>query len=754
MAARICLLVLMAQALLLSSGFAAERKITPEDRAYWAFQKVNSPTAPKVKDSHWVRNPIDAFVLSKLEKAGIQPSPPADKITLLRRAYLDLTGLPPTPQEVDAFLADKSSRAFSKAVDRLLDSPQYGERWARHWLDLARYAESDGFKSDETRPNAWRYRDYVINSFNADKPYDRFVCEQIAGDELWPNDPQVRVATAFNRHYPDESNARNLWQRRQEILNDITDATTSVFMGLTCSCARCHDHKYDPILQADYYRIQAFFANTAAKDDIPLVNEKALADYHEKRAKWENDTREIRNEMSAIEKPRRDALVKEYFDKYPPEIQAMLKKPVNELNPMDRWLVWKANQYLGPESHEFVGATSTVMSGVKPAARDHWNSLKKELDKFSMSRPDDLPIGSALVDISCNAPKTFVLSRGVFDQPRAEVQPGFLSVLDTNDAKIIPPKNLNSTGRRTALAKILVDPKNPLTARVMANRIWGWHFGSGIVATPSDFGTRGERPTHPELLDWLASEFVKSGWSIKHMHRLILNSSAWQQSSGYREMAAKADPDDKLLWRFPRQRLEGETIRDSALSVAGLLNPAMGGPSVFPELPAGMPAPMGGWKVSTKADQRHRRSVYIFVRRNVRYPMFDAFDEPDPHESCPRRNVTTSPVQALTLLNSQLTLEWAEGFAGRVLETTGTSVDKEIDTAFRLAYGRQPDAEETVASKKFFESQREIIAERQSKGDSLALPPKLPASTDRVGAATLVDFCHTLLNMDEFVYQN
>lgn len=754
MAARICLLMLIGQALLLSSGFAAERKITPEDRAYWAFQPVNPPAVPKVKDSRWVRNPIDNFILAKMEKAGVQPSPPADKITLLRRAYLDLIGLPPTLEEVDAFLADKSPKAFSKAVDRLLDSPQYGERWARHWLDLARYAESEGFKADETRPNAWRYRDYVINSFNADKPYDRFVCEQIAGDELWPDDSQARVATAFNRHYPDESNARNLVQRRQDILNDMTDATSAVFMGLTASCARCHDHKYDPILQADYYRLQAFFANTAAKDDIALVSDKELKNYQEKRGHWEEQTRDIREQMSVIEKPRRDALVKEYFDKYPSEIQAALKKPEAELNPMDRWLVWKAHQYLGPDSHEFVGATSVVVNGLKRQAREQWDDLKEQLDKFAPSRPADLPIGSALVDINGDAPKTFVLSRGVFDQPRAEVQPGFLSVLGTNDATIVPPKNLNSTGRRTALAKILTDPKNPLTARVMVNRIWGWHFGRGIVGTPSDFGTRGEKPTHPELLDWLASEFVKNAWSIKHIHRLILNSSAWQESSGYSEIAAKADPDDKLLWHFPRQRLEGETIRDSALAVAGLLNPAMGGPSVFPELPTGMPAPMGGWKVSAKEDERHRRSVYIFVRRNTRYPMFDAFDEPDPHESCPRRNVTTSPIQALTLLNSQLTLEWAESFAGRVLENAGPSVDKQIDTAFRLAYGRGPDAEEAKTSESFFQSQREIITERESKGETLSLPSKLPDGADRAGAATLVDFCHTLLNMDEFVYQN
>ena len=747
-------LLLAGQALLPQVSVAAERKITPEDKQYWAFQQVANPAVPKVNDPRWVHNPIDTFVLAKLEKAGLQPSPPADKTTLLRRAYLDLMGLPPTPEEVGAFLADKSPRAFSKVVEHLLASPQYGERWARHWLDLARYAESDGFKSDETRPNAWRYRDYVINAFNSDKSYDRFVCEQIAGDEMWPEDPQARIATGFNRHYPDESNARNLWQRRQEILNDITDATGSVFIGLTYACARCHDHKYDPILQSDYYRFQAFFANTAAKDDIPVCSAQELKLYHEKREKWEEQTRAIRDEMSELEKPGRDSLVKDYFDKYPPEIQAALKKPESELDPTERWLVWKAHQYLGPESREFVGSTTMAVGKLRPEAKQRWQELKKELDQFAASRPADFPTGSAMIDLSSVAPKTCVLSRGVFDQPRAEVQPGFLTVLNSGDARIVPTDGLDSTGRRTALAKILVDPKNPLTARVMANRIWGWHFGRGIVGTPSDFGTRGESPTNPELLDWLAGEFVRHGWSIKYMHRLILNSSTYQQSSAPQEIAAKMDPEDKFLWRFPRQRLEGETIRDSALAVAGLLNPTVGGPSVFPELPEGMPAPMGGWRTSANAEQRNRRSIYVFVRRNTRYPMFDAFDMPDPHESCPRRNVTTSPVQALTLLNSQLTLEWAESFAGRVLNVAGPTVDREIDAAFHFAYGRAPDATEKQTAENFFASQEKIIAERKAKGEGLALPPKLPADADAVRAATLVDFCHTLINMDEFIYQN
>ena len=351
-----------------ATGMAApsdngEQAFSPKERAHWAFQKIAHPKPPKVEQTDWLRNSIDAFVLAELEKKGLRPAPPADKITLIRRATFDLVGLPPTPEEVDAFLADDSAKAFDKVLDRLLASARYGERWARHWLDLARYAESEGFKADEIRPNAWRYRDYVIKSFNNDKPYDRFIKEQIAGDELRPDDPDARVATAFNRHYPDESNARNLMQRRQEILNDITDTTTAVFMGLTVACARCHDHKYDPIRQSDYYRLQAFFANSGAADDITLVAEKDLKSYREQLARWEEKTRTIRAEMESIAEPHRRAIIKDYVDKYPPEIQDALNQSPEERTPIQWQMVHKANQYLEPGSYQYIAADSTIEAG-------------------------------------------------------------------------------------------------------------------------------------------------------------------------------------------------------------------------------------------------------------------------------------------------------------------------------------------------------------------------------------------------------
>jgi hypothetical protein len=733
-------------------------------RTHWAFQKVTRPNVPTGRQANWCRTPIDLFILAEWERRGIEPGPAADRRTLIRRASLDLTGLPPTPEEVEAFVADPSPEAFAAVVDRLLDSPRYGERWARHWLDLARYAESEGFKADETRPNAWRYRDYVIRSLNDDKPYDRFVREQIAGDELWPDDPEARIATAFNRHYADESNARNLMQRRQEILNDITDTVGAVFMGLTYACARCHDHKFDPISQLDYYRLQAFFANTAARDDLALLPPQELARYRERLAAWEDKTRAIREEMATLEAPQRRAIEKDYFDKYPEEIRAIFDKPEEQRTPFERQMAWKAHQYLDPSSHEYIADSATVAAKLKGAQKQRWQELKRQLDEFSDQYPGQLPVGSAMVDLGSEAPRTFLLNRGAFDKPKEEVAPGLLQILYPT-APALParaPGPVQSTGRRTVLANLLVDPQSPFSARVMVNRVWQHHFGQGIVSTPSDFGLKGQRPTHPQLLDWLSSEFVAGGWRLKSLHRLILNSAVYQLASTQRDAPARLDPANRLWWRFPRERLQGEVIRDAALAVSGLLNPKMGGPSIFPELPTGMPAPRGGWKVNEDPNERNRRSVYVFVRRNTRYPMFDAFDMPDPHESCGRRNVTTSPLQALTLLNSQLTLEWAQALAERVLRLAGADPQRQITAAFQLAFGRPPDAAEARLGREFLRDHRQLLEDRARYGDRLALPtarpnqpePSATSGSDAAQGATLVDFCHTLLNANEFVYRN
>jgi hypothetical protein len=709
---------------------------------YWAFQPVVRPAVPTIRQAP--ANPVDAFIASRLEAKQLKISPEADRVTLLRRVTFDLTGLPPTPEEVDAFLGDKSADAYDKVVTRLLASPHYGEKWARHWLDLARYAESEGFKADETRPNAWRYRDYVIDSFNQNKPYDLFVKEQIAGDELWPDKPSARVATAFNRHYPDESNARNLMQRRQEILNDITDTVGATFLAMTYGCARCHDHKFDPIKHTDYYQLQAFFANTAADDHIVMLPADKEATYRAKKAVYEEKAKPVLDQIAELLAPKKQAYIKDYFDKYPSEIQDAINKPAAARTPFEWQMYAKAKPYLEQDDE-------TAAKSLKKEDRAKYQLLLAELKQFTPLDPGPEQVGIGMRDLSVKAPPTHRLNVGAWDAPLEEVQPGFLSVVNSTPPRIVP--TANSTGRRTALANWLASPDNPLTARVMVNRIWSYHFGQGIAPAPSDFGLMGGKPSHPELLDYLASEFVRTGWDIKKMHRLIVTSRTYRQSSAYNETAGKEDPRDKLLWRFPRERLEGEDIRDAALLVSGLLNDKTGGPSVFPELPDGAGKPRGGWSLSPEAE-RNRRSVYIFIRRNSRYPMLEAFDMPDTHESCGRRNQTITAPQAMTLLNGKVSLEWAEAFAGRVIKEAGPDLNSQIDDAYRLAYGRHPDGLEKDTVQTFFSKQGALIAERAKAGQKIALPATLPPDYDPARAATLVDFCQMLLNSNEFVYRN
>ena len=727
-----------------SAREGGESPFTEHQRQHWAFQPVESPGIPLAEHG----NPIDAFVAARMAKSGVSIAPRADKVTLIRRATFNLHGIPPSPVEVADFLADQSPDAFARVVDRLLASPRYGERWARHWLDLARYAESEGFKSDETRPNAWRFRDYVIDSLNADKPYDRFVQEQIAGDELWPESPEARIGTGFNRHYPDESNAAILMQRRQEVLLDITDTVGAVFMGLTYGCAKCHDHKFDPILQADYYRLQAFFTNVATDDEIHLLSEAERAEHSRRQAAWEEATRAIRAEMDELLDRKRADAFETQVNRRSPETQQAFRKEPSKRTMYERLLfqqhMWQMRYH----------NDAKLANSLDDAPKARYRELEAKLAEFEHLRPSELPVGIGIREFGTEAPKTHILSFANYAAPLEEVEPGFLTLLDPRPAAYVPALNGRSSGRRTALAKWLTDPGNPLTSRVMVNRIWHYHFGQGIVRTPSDFGLMGEPPTHPELLDWLAGEFVRSGWSLKRMHRLVMNSETYRQSSAFREDASKADPLNRLLWRFPPQRLEGEVIRDSMLAVSGRLNYRVGGPSAYPALPSGAPPPRGGWEVPEDRYAQDRRSVYVFVRRNSRYPMLESFDMPDTHESCARRSTTTTAPQALALLNSEHTLGWAKGLAGRVLQEAGDDRDRQVETGFSLAYSRTPDGWEKDTVLTFLETQREIVAERAAAGDTLLLPEFIPVAMTREEAAAVVDFCHMLLNSNEFVYRN
>ncbi|MBM3798378.1 MAG: DUF1553 domain-containing protein, partial [Acidobacteria bacterium] len=665
---------LAAMACFLLSAANALDPFTPQQRRYWAFQPVTRPAVPAA-GATWTRNPVDAFIARKLPAKRISLGPEASRTELIRRASLDLTGLPPSPDQVAAFIADRSPRAYEAVVEALLASPHYGERWGRHWLDVARYAESTGFEDDVTRPNIWRYRDYVIASFNADKPYDRFIREQIAGDELWPADPQARIATAFNRHYPEEGNNKDLLLARQEMLHGITSATGAAILGLTFECARCHNHKFDPILQKDYYQLQAFFANVDHDDRFSLATAGEQRRYEEQLAQWDAQTQPIWDEMSELLMPHRTFTPAQLLERYPDYVVEAIKTLVAARTPMQVWMAHLlatktcGNCPLRPKPYLDPGFKG-VVSKLKGAGKQRYEQLEAELAKHAHLKPKDLPRGSAVVEVGPRAPATHVLGVGLYTAPQEEVQPAFPTILASQAPAITPQPG--STGRRTALAHWLADPANPLPARVMVNRVWHHHFGTGIVASPGDFGVIGGRPSHPELLDWLTSEFVREGWSLKKLHRLIMTSATYRQSSAPRATAREADPSNRLLWRFPPRRLEAAAIRDSALAVAGALSPQTGGPSVFPPLPAGTPKLVGGWDLSKAAADQQRRSVYIFVRRNDPYPMLNAIDFPDTHESCSRRNQTTTAPQALTLLNSSLTADWSRQFATRVERAAGS----------------------------------------------------------------------------------
>jgi len=735
---------------------AESYNFTPAQRSYWAFQPVAKTAPPKVSKKDWVKNPIDAFVLEKLTAEEIAPNPKADRLTLLRRATIDMTGLPPTQEEIQQYLNDKSADAWDKVVDRLLASPAYGERWGRHWLDVARYADSNGFKADETRPNMWRYRDYVIGAFNSDKPFDRFVKEQIAGDEIYPGNPEALVAMGFNRNWTDETNAAGLLTRRQETLDEMTNVTGQAFLGMTFGCARCHNHKFDPILQSDYYRLQAFFANTSFGDGpLPVGGDPAArAKWAAQKSEWEAKTKDIRDEMEQIVAPLRESKAVSGVKTFEQEVKdAVLMDPAKR-DPWQQMLYHTALPRIGFDEIP----DARTLRQLKGDAPKRFAELRAELAKFDSIKPAAQPEAQFMIDIGPKAPPTFILGGGSIERKGEEVQPGFLTILDPKDAVVKPLAN--STGRRTALAEWLTDAKNPLVARVMVNRIWHFHFGRGIVATPGDFGRMGARPTHPELLDYLASSFVENGWSIKKLQKMILTSETYQQSSDFNASSAAKDGDDKLLWRWPRHRMEAEAVRDSMLYTSGLLNTKMGGPGVFPPVPPGTvselsaTAAAGGWKTEKDPAQSNRRSVYIFVRRNLRYPMLEEFDTANTFESHSARFNTVTPSQSLDLLNNELVVDWARVFAGRVLNDSGVSGEAQVDRAFRLAYGRAATAEEQRVAAEFLSKQVPIMDARLKGGKAPPLPDKIPDGMEPARAAAFVDLCQTLFGSNEFLYIN
>jgi hypothetical protein len=596
--------------------------VAPEE--HWAFKPVRRPLVPAVRDRGWVRTPLDAFILARLEKASLRPAPPADRRTLLRRVYFDLIGLPPSPQEQRAFFDDNSPDAFARVVDDLLARPQYGERWGRHWLDVARYAETNGYERDGAKPSAWRYRDYVIDAFNRDKPYDRFVTEQLAGDEVEGSSAETQIATTFLRLGTWDDEPADPKVDRYDQLDDVLGTTATAFLGLTLRCARCHDHKFEPFPQSDYYRMLAVFEP--------------------------------------------------------------LKRPQNGRTDLDL--------PVGPREG---------LSGLWPLSLGGTRAYiwQEELKPSA----------------------THVFRRGDPNKPREEVTAGVPSILGKQPES--PRPTAKTSGRRLWLARWLTNRENPLPARVMVNRVWQGHFGRGLVPTANDFGTAGEPPTHPELLDWLADRFVADGWRLKSLHRLIVLSNMYQMSAAAPERAVRADPKDALLGRWRQRRLEAEAVRDAMLAVSGGLNLQGRGPSMYPTLARavleGQSRPGEGWGKSDERQQA-RRSVYIYVKRVLAVPELDLLDAPDTTSSCEARPASTTAPQALTFLNGAFANEQARHFADRLRREAGDDPAAQVRRAFELALCRRPGDQEVTASVAF------------------------------VNRQCLEAFCLVVLNLNEFVY--
>ncbi len=727
------------------------RVITDKDRDWWAFRKPARPAVPKVKNQARAGNPIDAFVAAKLEEKGLEPAPAASLRALVRRLYFDLIGLPPKPEEVEAFLSDKAPDAWSRLVDRLLDSERYGERWGRHWLDVARYADSDGYEYDMLRPDSWRYRDYVIRAFNQDKPYDRFIREQIAGDELPDRNYDSLIALGFLRNGPfigDMVLMQNE-QTRQDELDDIVSTTGSAFLGLTVGCARCHDHKFDPIAQKDYYRMVAVFAPGQRKS-LPLAPAPLVEKYEAALKQVEDKIDGIKLEIKRVQKPVRDRLLEAKYAKLPEQIRIALKTDPGKRTEAQRLQAEQA-------AHSVSVPEAEIVAELSAEDRKKVDGLKDQIAALEKTKPAPLPAAQGVMEEGPEPPPTYFLHRGSVQSKGSVMAPGTVMVLNPAGTEPVFPKpgpGARSSGRRTAFANWLASPDNPLTARVMVNRIWQHHFGRGLVGTPNDFGHMGERPSNPELLDWLATEFMRQGWSIKAMHRLILNSGTWRQAAGWaNERNARIDPENRYLWKMPLQRLEGEIIRDSILSVAGSLNLKPGGPGVFPEVDSEVlkGAAYQRWPKTTDGPEHWRRSVYVTEMRSITAPILDLFDPPENISSCARRNVTTIAPQALQLLNNKFVANQAVIFAERLRNEVGRNPKAEVQRAFALAFGRAPDPGEADGALSFLARQETY---HRSHNGKLAQSGADPAEILPPDKAALVDFCHSLFNANEFVYVN
>lgn len=750
--------------------FGGESPAPPEtfsddQRGHWAYQPIGRPEPPEVKESGWVRNPIDQFILAWQEEVEFDHAPEADKVALIRRVTFDLTGLPPTPAEVEAFLNDSRTDAYERVVDRLLASKAYGERWAQHWLDLAHYADSNGFEIDAERPDAWRYRDWVVNALNADMPYDRFLAMQIAGDELIPGDSSGLIATGFGRAGPREVVAGNVIaeEKRQSELTEITGTVGSVFLGLTIGCARCHDHKFDALPTTDYYRLQAFFA--AARMVERPIAEAAERESHEASKKAiAQQVAPLRKRMAEIEAPYRKLLNDRKHASLSPAEREVMSVPKEKRSSAQKRLAQGLEITLKISWEEVAEEVAR-----NPADFTERESLKRRIHDIEVTLPRPPAHAQALVDEKPTAPETHVYHRGEFKNrgPLVEPRPpGVILASQPGDAfgesSVTPTET--TTGRRLALARWLTREDNPLTSRVIVNRLWQHHFGRGIVATPSDFGVRGERPSHPLLLDWLAMELKSRGWRLKPLHRLMVTSATYRQDSRPETVKAAGqqtedDPENTLLWRMNRRRLEAESLRDAMLSASGERNPKAGGPGVLVPIEKEIEdlifteaEVVDLWPETPDPSEYARRSLYLFRKRNVRYPMFDAFDAPDTQTACPQRGVSTHALQALVMLNSDFAADRARALAGRLFLEGGASAQTRIRRAYEVVLAREPKPREIEQASRFLDAQAIFLRDRAEQGQPLARPTGSPAGIDPAEAAAWVDFALAMLNRNEFIY--
>lgn len=756
-----------------------DSEVTDDDRKFWSFNAPVAPDVPVVRAKDRVRNPIDSFILQKLEEAGLSLSPEADRRTLIRRASFDLIGLPPTPSDVEKFVNDSDPNAYSRLIDRLLESRHYGERWGRYWLDLAGYSDSDGVNAeDPIRHYAYRYRDYVIRSLNSDKPYDRFLLEQLAGDELadYESASEVTeelydnlVATGFLRMAPDGTynGLTNFVPDRLDIIASEIDVLTSSVMGLTIKCARCHAHKFDPISQRDYYQLAAIFKGALDEHDW-LRPSKADSDFplrglmyvpsHEKEA-WAAQQASLKEQMQALQKPvedRQRELTISQLEKFISNVPPILQEDVRAAVLVHRDKRNEVQKYLFTKFESILHIDADSLLEADPDYKKLFLSTAKQLKVLKAQLNPNEPFIQALWDRGEPTP-TYVLRRGNYLSPGKEVGPGVPGIFSSSQIpfEIVPPwEGSRKTGRRLAFARWLVSPKHPLTSRVMVNRIWKHHFANGIVKSLSNFGRVGQLPSHPELLDWLSIQFVQQGWSIKSMHRLIMNSSTYRQSSHVTPEQVKLDLDNRLLSRFPIRRVEAEVLRDSLLFISGRLDDTPFGPAERVE------SREDGLVSSVGSEKGWRKSIYMLQRRSETSTLLEDFDLPQMAPNCTERTVATVAPQALHLLNNKMVHDWATAMAERIIREEGLNRDSQIRRAYQLALGRLPDKEEKeIVIRTMDELQQKWRASQNlnqvpsgATGSRSSDSASRPSDNEKIAVLTLTNLCHALMNSAEFIY--